>query len=195
MNRVHHVYCASGGWARRIENEILPWGLDGVDLGDRVLEVGPGLGATTRVLARREIDLTVIELEHSSAERLRREFEPEVGVVEGDATRMPFPDGNFSAVASFTMLHHVPSPELQDRLLAEACRVLRPGGTLAGTDSLGGGLAFRLLHIADTFVPLDPATLAERLTAAGFTQPQVETNGKGPHSNHTAVRFRATKPA
>jgi hypothetical protein len=45
-----------------------------------------------------------------------------VEVAEADATAMPFPDGSFSAVLSFTMLHHVPSVTLQDQLLAEAWR-------------------------------------------------------------------------
>ena len=61
-----------------------------------------------------------------------------VEVVETDATAMPFPDGSFSTVLSFTMLHHVPSVTLQDQLLAEAWRVLRPGGVFAGTDIAPG---------------------------------------------------------
>jgi SAM-dependent methyltransferase len=47
---------------------------------------------------------------------------------EGDAERMPFPDGAFDAVVSNFGVHHVPRPE---RALAEALRVLRPGGRLA----------------------------------------------------------------
>lgn len=187
MNRAHHLYCASRHWARTVENELLPWGLDGVELGDDVLEIGPGKGVTTRVLAPRLPKLTVIEIEHRSARRLRDELPGEVEVVEGDATAMPFPDGRFSGAACFTMLHHVPSAELQDRVLAEACRILRPGGVLAGTDSTGGGLAFRLLHVADTFVPVSPDTLPDRLSAAGFSDPQVAVN-------ETSVRFTARKP-
>ena len=144
--------------------------------------------ADSCVLAPELEKLTLIELEHSSAERLRSKFSPPVDVIEGDATKMPFEDGRFSAVVCFTMLHHVPSPELQDALMAEACRVLRPGGTFAGTDSLGGGVAFTVLHVADTFVRVPPETLAERLRSAGFADPiTVETNS-------TSVRFRATKP-
>jgi ubiquinone/menaquinone biosynthesis C-methylase UbiE len=187
VNRAHHVLCASQYWARHVKRELVPWGIEGVELGDDVLEIGAGLGATTRVLAPQLEQLTLIELEHSSAERLRAKFAPAVDVVEGDATKMPFPDGRFSAVLCFTMLHHVPSPELQDALMAEACRVLRPGGTFAGTDSLGGGVAFTVLHVADTFVRVPPETLADRLRAAGFCDPIVETNS-------TSVRFRAAKP-
>jgi len=187
MNRAHHLYCASRRWARAAEQKLMPWALDDVDLGDDVLEVGPGLGATTRVLARRPGRLSVIELERSSAERLRTEFAPGVDVLQGDATDMPLPDGRFSGVACFTMLHHLPSPESQDRLFAEACRVLRPGGVFAGSDSLGGSFVFWLFHVTDTFVRVEPGELPERLQAAGFVEPRV-------HAVKSSVRFAARKP-
>jgi len=38
------------------------------------------------------------------------------------------------------MLHHIQSLDLQDRAFAEIARVLRTGGTFAGTDSLGSGV-------------------------------------------------------
>ena len=63
-----------------------------------------------------------------------------VEVVTGDATALPFVDGRFSSAVSFTMLHHVPSAEQQNHVLAEVRRVLRPGGTFAGSDSNGGFL-------------------------------------------------------
>jgi 2-keto-4-pentenoate hydratase len=53
------------------------------------------------------------------------------------------------------MLHHVPSAELQDRIFAEARRVLAPGGVLAGSDSLVS-TGFRIIHIRDVMVPVDP---------------------------------------
>src|SRR4051794_25949093 len=136
MNRVHGLICSSGWWARTVESKLLPWGLAGVDLDGDVLEVGPGFGATTRVLARRAGSLTVLELDAGYAASLRRKLGDGVDVVQGDATAMPFADASFSAVVCFTMLHHVPSPAQQDRLLAEAARVLRPGGAFAGTDSV-----------------------------------------------------------
>ena len=86
---------------------------------------------------------------------------------------MPFADGSFSGVVSFTMLHHVPSAALQDRLLSEARRVLRPGGVFAGFDGVGSFL-FRLIHIGDTYNPVAPDTLGRRLQAAGFADVAVE---------------------
>jgi ubiquinone/menaquinone biosynthesis C-methylase UbiE len=187
MNRPHAVICASGWWARTVERELIPWGLSHVELGEDVLEIGPGFGATTRVLAARPGSLTVLELEPRYCERLRSELPDDVTVVQGDATAMPFADARFSAVVCFTMLHHLPSPQAQDGLLGEAARVLRPGGVFAGTDSLGTGLLFRLLHVGDTLVPVAPGGLPERLRAAGLAEQDVRKGGR-------SFRFRARKP-
>lgn len=187
MNQIHNVICSSRGWARRVEGELLPWGLAGIDLGDDVLEIGPGFGATTRALARGPGKLTVVELDEGYCRRLQGQLGDAAAVVHGDATQLPFADGRFSAVVCFTMLHHVPSREMQDAVFAQAARVLRPGGVFAGTDSLGTGWRFRLIHIGDTLLPVDPRELPARLEAAGLTDPDV---GIGSRS----LRFRAWKP-
>lgn len=170
-----------------MERDLLPWGLADVDLGEDVLEIGPGFGATTRVLARRPGSLTVVELSEGYCKRLRRTLGDDVEVVQADATEMPFADGRFSGVVCFTMLHHVPSRELQDRLLGEVSRVLCAGGVFAGTDSLGTGRAFKLLHVHDTLVPVSPDELPARLKRVGLVEPSVETGGR-------SLRFRARKP-
>ena len=94
--------------------------------------------------------------------------------------------GTFDTAFSFTMLHHVPSAALQDRLLTEVARVLRPGGTFAGTDSIYSR-PFALLHLFDTMVVVDPATFASRLQSAGFVDVQVDVK-------QHAFRFRARVP-
>ncbi len=185
---MHNVYCSSARWARTAETELVPWGLKGVELGDDLLEIGPGFGATSRVLARRPGSLTILELEADYCERLRDDLGERAEVVQGDATQVPFEDDRFSGVACFTMLHHIPSPELQDRLFAEALRVLRPGGVFAGTDSIGHGILFKLIHIGDTLVLVDPDGLPGRLQAAGFEEVAVETSPR-------SLKFRARKPA
>ena len=53
VNEEHLALCSSPQWARFVEDELLPWVLDGHDLGDALLEVGPGPGLTTDVLRRR----------------------------------------------------------------------------------------------------------------------------------------------
>lgn len=188
MNRAHAVICSSGWWARTVECELLPWGLAGVDLGDDVLEIGPGFGATTRVLARRPGELSVLELEPRYCVRLRRRVDDRVAVEQGDATKMPFADGRFSGVVCFTMLHHLPSRAMQNRLLAEVARVLGAGGVFAGTDSLATGTVFKLLHLGDTLVPVAPDELPERMRSAGLVEPCVEESAR-------SFRFRAHKPA
>jgi SAM-dependent methyltransferase len=178
VNAVHNVICSSGWWARRVEKELLPWGLKGCELGDDVLEIGPGFGATTRVLARQLPKLTVLELDAGYCERLRRSLGERVDVVQGDATRLPFEDGRFSAAICFTMLHHIPSAQLQDRVFSEVARVLRPGGLFAGTDSLGTGSLFKLIHVGDILRPIDPDTLPARLESAGLRDARVSRGGR-----------------
>jgi ubiquinone/menaquinone biosynthesis C-methylase UbiE len=174
VNPIHNVICSSKRWRRRAERKLVPWALQGVELGRQVLEVGPGFGATTRALTRRVGPLDVLEVDERYCERLRVQLGSRVNVTCGDATAMPFPDGRFSAVLCFTMLHHIPSRELQDEAFAEVARVLEPGGVFAGTDSVGSGRVFKLIHIGDTLVPIDPGELPARLRAAGLTEPAVE---------------------
>lgn len=169
-----------------MEERVLPWALGTVDLGSEVLEVGPGPGLMTELLRRRTPHLTSIEVDPQLARRLKDRWRADdVNVVEGDATAMDFADETFSSVVSFFMLHHVPSPELQNRLMSEAYRVLRPGGVFIGTDSVTSRL-FALVHLFDTLVPVDPATLEKRLSQAGFSQISVDTKGR-------TMRFRAVR--
>src|SRR5207249_3573316 len=115
--------------------------LQGVELGDNVLEIGPGPGVTTQLLRTRTRRLTALEVDAGAAAALAKRLDGlGVHVVHGDGAAMPFADGCFSGVVAFTMLHHVPSVALQDRLLAEARRVLRPGGVFAGFDGVGSVL-------------------------------------------------------
>jgi SAM-dependent methyltransferase len=170
MNLLHRLLCRSALWRWTVERCVIPWVLEGLDPGADVLELGSGPGLTTDVLRERTARLTAVELDPRLAASLQERMKStNVEVVETDATAMPFPDGSFSAVLSFTMLHHVPSATLQDQLLAEAGRVLRPGGVFAGTDTAPGVL-LRLAHIGDTRVPVDPATLSHRLETAGFDE-------------------------
>ena len=188
MNTAHGVICSSRWWARTVERELLPWALADVALGDDVLEIGPGFGATTALLAKRCPALCVLELDERYCERLRARLGDRVEVRQGDASAMPYPDGSFSAVLSFTMLHHVPTRCSQDRLFAEVARVLRPGGVFAGSDSLGTGAVFRMLHVRDTLLAIDPQELPARLRVAGLVDAKARRGGR-------SFRFRARKPA
>ncbi|MBO0775680.1 MAG: class I SAM-dependent methyltransferase [Actinobacteria bacterium] len=175
MNRYHQRVCSSRRWAAQLADSVLPAALDGVDLGGQVLELGPGYGAGTRPLASRTVTLTAVEPDPALARRLHRDLGDRVTVLTADARDLPFPDDTFSAVVCFTMLHHLPDAAAQDQAFAEAARVLRPGGTLAGSDSLPS-LRWRLVHLGDVCTPVDPATLAGRLARAGFPRARVRTS-------------------
>ena len=188
MNEAHLRICSSPEWASYVAGELLPWVLASHELGDEVLELGPGPGLTTDVLRQLVPRLTAVEIDQSLAARLARRLTgTNVIVVRGDGTRLPFGPARFSATTLFTMLHHVPSAALQDRLLAEVCRVLRPGGLIVGTDGLDTPER-RAVHAGDVFVPVDPAILPARLAAAGFTDQVVEQAGN-------RIRFTARMPS
>lgn len=185
MNLLHRRRCSSAGWAKAVADQLLPWALDGVELGARTLEIGPGYGATTRVLLDRADSLTAVEVDRAMADRLDRRYGDRAHIVHGDGTDTGLPDDQFSSVLCFTMLHHVPDAHLQDRLFAEAFRVLQPGGAFAGSDGVPS-LRFRLIHIADTYNPVAPEDLPARLRAAGFTDVRIDVWGG-------RQRWRATK--
>lgn len=103
---------------------------------------------------------------------------PGVRIVRGDATALTYEDDRFTGAACFTMLHHVPTIELQDRLFAEVARVLRPGAALVASDSLASA-ELEAHHEGDTYNPVDPVTLQSRLEAAGFERIEVRTNPYG----------------
>ena len=187
MNRFHNWYCQSSLWRRTLQGSILPWVLEDAALGDELLEIGPGPGLTTDVLRHRVPRLTAIEYDARLAERLRARMAGSgVTVVTGDATAMPFEADRFSAVVSFTMLHHVPSVGAQDALVREAFRVLQPGAFFLGSDSRAS-LIFRAAHLFDTMVLVDPRQFGRRLEAAGFEDVAVE-------SRKNAFRFSGRKP-
>lgn len=187
MNLVHRWYCRSKGWAKVVHEYMMPGVIGDKDLGEHILEIGPGPGLTTDWLRTRVSRVTAIEIDPKLAASLKERIEgTNVTVVEGDATAMPFPDASFTSAVSLTMLHHVPSPELQDRLLSEACRVLRPGGMLIGSDSIPS-FRWNVYHLFDTRTPVDPDGFAVRLQAAGFVDARVR---RGP----SYFSFVAVKP-
>jgi len=178
MNEGHQV-CDSPEWRTAVRDEIIPWAVREVDLGDDVLEIGPGYGATTDVFAELLPRLTSVEIDPDLAARLRSRYDgTHVEVVLGDATDLSFPDGRFSGAVCFSMLHHVPSPELQDRLFAEAARVLRSGAPIVALDSVESD-GLRAFHEGDTYQPIDPGSLPERLGGAGFVDVDVRVNEYG----------------
>ena len=187
MNRLHRWYCKSGHWRRTVENQILPWALNGIDLGESVLEVGPGSGVITDWLRYCTKYVECLEIDHALAASLERRFSASnVTVRCGDATAMPYEGSRFASVVSFTMLHHIPTPELQDRFFNEAYRVLRPGGIFAGVDSLPS-ILMSIFHIRDTLTLISPGAIVQRLTSVGFGDVQADVSTD-------RFRFSARRP-
>ena len=96
----------------------------------RVLEVGCGTGAVTRLLAGRPGVAEAVGVDPSPV-FVAKAGELAAGLgnasfEEGDGRALRFGDGGFDVVVCHTVLCHVPEPE---RVLTEALRVLRPGGT------------------------------------------------------------------
>jgi SAM-dependent methyltransferase len=177
VNETHLQFLASPDWARLLETELLPWIEAAGDLGDDVLEIGPGPGLTTDLLRRRVRQVTAVEVDPALGEALQDRLEgSNVEVMVANATEARLPLGRFSAAACFSVLHHMPSAEHQDRLFAELARVLRPRGIFVGQDSLDLEM-IRAGHAGDTFVPVDPETLAGRLSAVGFGPTTIDVAG------------------
>jgi ubiquinone/menaquinone biosynthesis C-methylase UbiE len=150
MSPFEQRFCRSAPWRWFAGSIVLPWALQGQQMSGDVLEIGGGSGAMAAELVRLfpDVRLTATDYDDSMVEAARdrlREFGARVEVQQADATQLPFPDESFDAVVSFIMLHHVIDWE---KAIAEAVRVLRPGGRLLGFDLLAGK-AMRFLHRAE----------------------------------------------
>ncbi len=168
MNENHARLCTSPEWAQFIQTAVLPALTRDVDLGDRMLEIGPGPGAATEWLRGRVGALTAIEVDSAAAALLVDRYAgSNVEIVTGSADGLRYPAESFDSVGCFTMLHHVPTLASQNKILAEALRVLRPGGVLIGSDSLASS-DLHHFHSGDAYNPVDPASLLSRLQTVGF---------------------------
>jgi ubiquinone/menaquinone biosynthesis C-methylase UbiE len=177
MNENHARVCTSPEWAAFIQDEVLPSLTERADLGAEMLEIGPGPGAATEWLRHRVQRLTALEVDDEAAAKLLGRYAGgNVEIVTGSAAEMTYPDASFDSVGCFTMLHHVPTLLLQDKILAGAFRVLRPGGVLIGSDSLASD-DLRDFHSGDTYNPVEPAWLLGRLQTLGFDKITVMTDG------------------
>jgi SAM-dependent methyltransferase len=150
MSNLESAFCRSAPWRLFAGRVILPWALQRNRLTGEVLEIGGGSGAMAAQLVRSypAIRLTVTDFDGGMVETARERLLPfgeSVAVRQADATALPFEAATFDSVLSFIMLHHVIEWE---RAIADAVRVLRPGGWLIGYDLLATGPA-QLRHRLD----------------------------------------------
>ncbi len=152
-----------------------------------MLDVASGPGLVAAAAAERGVRVTGVDFASAMVDQARRRY-PEIAFREGDAESLAFADGGFDAVVmSFGMLH-LARP---DAAIAEAHRVLRPGGRYAFTvwaapeKAVGFGMALRAIEKfgkAQVTLPdgppffrfSDPAGTRATLEQAGFTDVELK---------------------
>lgn len=172
---------------------VLPWLLQGQRPAGAGLEIGAGSGIMTAQLLSANPDLHMVATDFDAdlvrvAQDALAPYGDRAHVEQADAAGLPFPDGRFDFVLSAAMLHHVLDWE---QALAEAVRVLRPGGRLIGYDLLDSG-PIRLIHHGEHHETrlMRPGELESHLDRLGLVEVRTRRAVAG-----AAVRFIATKAA
>jgi ubiquinone/menaquinone biosynthesis C-methylase UbiE len=150
MSRFEAAFCRSAPWRFWARRVVLPWALQGIQPDGHVLEIGAGSGAMAAELlaAYPGITMTVTDFDPAMVAAAERRLEPYANHAtarQADATALPFDDDAFDLVLSWIMLHHTIEWE---KALAEAVRVVRPGGHVVGYDLLST-TPLRALHRAE----------------------------------------------
>jgi ubiquinone/menaquinone biosynthesis C-methylase UbiE len=105
--------------------------------GQKLLDAGCGFGGTIQQInsGHSDMDLTGLNIDPRQLAAAEAQTEPangnRIGWVEADACQLPFEDNSFDRVLAVECIFHFPSRET---FLAEAARVLKPGGYLAVSD-------------------------------------------------------------
>ena len=154
--------------------------------GHEVLDVGCGTG-TLILQIRKSIPSVVtvgLDPDPKALARARRKAEREGATVrfdQGFADALPYPDASFDRVFSSMMFHHVETAD-KEKMLREARRVLRPGGSLHLMDFAGpeasDGLLARLLHTHARLKDNTESRILEWMRQAGFGGPVKVGNGR-----------------
>jgi ubiquinone/menaquinone biosynthesis C-methylase UbiE len=104
--------------------------LSGLPRGARIADLGCGSGVFSNVLRQRGYDCTGVDLSPALI-RIAKQKYPGIEFLEGDVEHLPFADASFDGVLLAGILHHF---EERSAFLAEAKRILRPGGKFVAFD-------------------------------------------------------------
>ncbi|KRB80507.1 hypothetical protein ASE01_00330 [Nocardioides sp. Root190] len=191
MSDLESVFCRTALWRSFARRFVVPRVLSDAE-GHEVLEIGCGSGAMAAEVLRARPGITryvATDVDPAMVELARRQLagftdRAEAQVV--DASGLPFADGTFDTVCSWLMLHHTITWE---RVLADAVRVLRPGGRLVGYD-LPDSRRSRLIHrlTRSTVRMISAEDLVAELTRLGLRDVAVKPLGIA-----GAYRFTATR--
>lgn len=109
--------------------------------GERILDAGCGTGVLLRRIAAMAPAARLVGIDGTRA-MIRRAHPQLAALGVGDVCHLPLASGSLDAVVLASVLQYVPSEE---GVLAEAVRVLRPGGRVVITAWDGGSLRVRAL--------------------------------------------------
>jgi len=159
---------------KAVEDALLPWALADVRPGRQRAGNRAGLRRQpSGCSSTRPPHYTAVEIDQVMAERpceiptvtTRRSF---TATAPTPASTGPRNSARWCASRCCT---HIPTPALQDQMLAEVFRgACGPSGVFAGKRQRGVGPCFRMLHFRDTCNPVNPQTFPQRLRAAGFSR-------------------------
>lgn len=140
----------------------------GLAAGCRWLDLGCGPGGNLRLLQPLQPDLVVGVDLYPEALASARQKAPEASLVRADISRrLPFADAAFDVATTFNVLYHAWVASEAD-VLAEAKRVLRPGGLMLVTEPAFSILAREMDVVAMTRRRYRRGEFAALLRAAGF---------------------------
>lgn len=116
-----------------------------------VIDIACATGEQCRDLQRAGIAATGIDLSEAMIERARKIGPAEIRYVQGSALSLPFPTESFTGAILSLCLHEHPAHE-QERMIAEAVRVVRPGGAVIAAEYSPPGRINRtwvLIHVIE----------------------------------------------
>ncbi|NEP77795.1 MAG: methyltransferase domain-containing protein [Okeania sp. SIO3B3] len=145
-NHVHWGYWENPNWAKNTAEDFVSateklsqkvYQAADIKDGISILDVGCGFGDTAASINNNysEVKITGLNIDERQLYVARKQVQAcgnnSIDFVQGDATKMPFPDNSFDVVLAVECIFHFPSCSA---FFQEAKRVLKPGGKIAFSD-------------------------------------------------------------